>query len=497
MFRFIIVSFLGFLISSSLAFSETNDVPVGRHFESQHQAKIGGKDISYKAIVEETFLTDNSGKPAASIVSFSYIRTDIPKNTNRPVIFVFNGGPGSSSIWLHMGLVGPRRVSFGDDVKPETVPPFQLADNPDSPLDKADIVLFDPPGTGFSRILPSGKAEQFFGVAQDAKATANFIKNWIRKNKRWNSPKYLMGESYGTVRAAVVAKYLAGGPMGSGSMDGVTLNGVILLGQSMDMGGRGDVSYTTALPSMAATAWYHKKIDRTGRTLEQPVAEASAFAEDEYLAALYSGARLLPQERDRIADKLAQLISLDPKTIISHNLRISMAVFSRELLVDEGLQVGLYDSRYTLPLDAHGGDPVADDPAMGQYVPGFIATFNNYINDELGVEIDDFYLSIEFHKVNGRWNYGFGPGVPPNRNFATDIATAMRRNPYLRLFVGTGWYDLVTTAGKADYVIGHSGILLAQTEFHYYSSGHMPYLGPKSRTKLSRDLRKFIQETSK
>lgn len=493
MLRFIILGLVGLLMPSSLAIAEQGKGAVARYYESQHKAKIGGQNISYKAIVEESFLPDNSGKPAASIISFSYIRTDVPKNANRPVIFVFNGGPGSSSIWLHMGLVGPKRVLFENEVKPNTTPPFRIVNNADSILDKADIVLFDPPGTGFSRILPGGKSKQFFGVDQDAKATSEFIKNWIRKNKRWNSPKYLMGESYGTIRAAVVAKYLAGGPMSSGSMDGVTLNGVILLGQAMDMGLRGDVPYTTGLPSIAATAWYHKRIDRTGRTLEQHVAEAKVFAEGEYLTALYQGSNLLPKARQQIADKLARLIGLDAKTIMSHDLRISMAVFSHELLVEDGLQVGLYDSRYTLSLKAHGGDPVADDPAMGQYVPGFVAIFNDYINDELGVDMGEAYLPIEFHKVNGRWNYGFGPGVPPNKNFAKQLATAMRRNPELRLFVGTGWYDLVTTVGKADYDVGHSGIPLPQAEFHHYPSGHMPYLGPKSRVKLSNDLRKFIQ----
>jgi carboxypeptidase C (cathepsin A) len=475
--------------------------PAPRRFKIARSGAFGGVRIAYDTIVAETFLADAAGKRAASVVSISYIRTDAPQGSVRPVVFAFNGGPGSASVWLHMGLLGPRRIAFGDDVKPETVPPFRLADNADSPLDVADIVLFDPPGTGFSRVLPDAKPEQFYGTEADAKATCDFIMSWVREHRRWNSPKYLMGESYGSIRAAVVAKRLAGGPTGSGSMDGITLNGVILLGQAMDIhsGGQAgdDRRFLTSLPSLAATAWYHGKVSRSGRTLETQVADARAFAAGDYLRALYAGAALPEQERRQIARRLAALTGLSERFVLANDLRISNADFSRELLAEEAKQVGMYDSRFTLPLQASGGDPVADDPAMGQYVPGFIAAFEEYLRGELGVAIDEPYRAIEFRTVNSRWDYGFGPGVPASRNYATDLAAAMRRNPQMRLFVGSGWYDFVTPAGHADYLIAHSGIPLAATRFHYYASGHMPYLGPESRRQLAEDLRAFLREKTR
>lgn len=466
-----------------------------RLFETRAEADIGGERVRYRAIVEETFLTDEAGKPTASLVSISYVRTNLRRDDARPVVFVFNGGPGSSSVWLHMGLVGPRRIAFGNDVEPETVPPFGIADNPDSILDVADVVLFDPPGTGYSRVLPDGKPEQFFGVTQDATATVRFVEDWLNRYGRWQSPRYLMGESYGTVRAAVVAKLLAGGPMTTGSMEGITLNGIVLLGQAMGHG-VGELAHANDLPSLAATAWYHGKVERQGRTLEQHVAEARKFAAAEYVQALYAGSRLGEAGRRRLAERLAALTGLSANHWLENDLRVSRADFSRALLAGEGKQVGVYDSRYVLPLASSGNDPVADDPAMGQYVPGFVAALNSYLRDELGVPVEDTYRAIDFRKVNGRWDYGYGPGVPPSRSFAPDLGIAMRRNPELRLFFGNGYYDLATTMGAAEYVIAHSDFPPDRITVVNYESGHMPYLGEGSRRQLAVDLRRFIEGTS-
>lgn len=461
-------------------------------FETRAEADIGGERVRYRAIVEETLLTNETGKPAASLVSTSYLRTNVRRDDVRPVVFVFNGGPGSASVWLHMGLVGPRRIAFGNDIEPETVPPFEIADNPDSILDTADVVLFDPPGTGYSRVLPDGKPEQFFGVTQDATATVRFIEDWLNRYGRWQSPRYLMGESYGTVRAAVTAKLLAGGPMTTGSMEGITLNGIILLGQAMDHG-VGELSHANDLPTLAATAWYHGKVEQEGRTLEQHVAQAREFAAVEYVQALYAGSRLEESERRPLAERLAMLTGLSAGHWLESDLRISRADFSRALLADSGRQVGMYDSRYVLPLEASGNDPVADDPAMGQYVPGFVAALNSYLRDELGVTIEDTYRAIDFRKVNGRWDYGLGAGVPSNRSFAPDLGIAMRRNPELRLFFGNGYYDLATTMGAAEYVIAHNDFPSERVTVVNYESGHMPYLGEGTREQLAADLRRFIQ----
>jgi carboxypeptidase C (cathepsin A) len=378
-------------------------------------------------------------------------------------------------------------------VKPETVPPFRFVDNPDSPLDVADIVLIDPPGTGFSRVLPEGKPEEFFGTAQDAKLTVDLIERWVREYDRWNFPKFLLSESYGTVRSAVVARLIAGGPSGTGSMDGMTLNGIILLGQATDSSNSAgdDGRILNALPTLAATACYQGKA-ASGCTAAEQVAEARKFASDAYLNALYAGSTLSTAERDAIVTRLAALTGLTPAVIRDNNLRISTNVFAQELLRDQGKQVGIYDGRYTLPLASSGKDPVADDPAMGQYVPGFVIACNMYIRDELGVKIDEEYQAIAFKSVNAKWDYGRGPGASSDINYANDLAIAMRRNPQMRLMIGEGYYDLITTLGSAEYTVAHAGIPLHATEMHLYPSGHMPYLGAESREALAHDVRAFI-----
>jgi carboxypeptidase C (cathepsin A) len=467
-----------------------------RVFASDHVGVFMGKKVAYRTTLQETILKDQKGQPAASLFSFSYVAKGA--KTDRPVVFVFNGGPGSSSIWLHMGMLGPRRVAFADPVKPPTVPPFALEDNPLSLLDVADLVFIDPIGTGYSRLLPGGKAEDFYGVTQDARATSEFIQGWLTDNGRWNSPKFLMGESYGTVRASVVATTLMGGPMSpAGALGATTLNGVIILGPAFDMnrgGGAGDDrSALSSLPTMAATAWVHAKAERAGRTPESAAEDARKFAREVYLPALYAGEELPAGERARVAEGLATLTGLSAQDWLDADLRLSLSQFGQMLLKDQGLQIGAYDGRYTLPLAASGGDPVADDPAMGQYTPAFVAGFNQYIERELKVKAPSQYQSIAFADVNSRWNWG--PGGP--RNYADDLATAMRRNPSLGVFIGSGYYDLVTTFGAAETVARHSGLARDRLTMKVYASGHMPYLGDDSARVLGADLRAFLAERSR
>ena len=464
-----------------------------RRFTTSHSGVFGGQKVRYAAVVQEHFVTDAAGKRTASIFSTSYIRTDVKQGETRPVIFAFNGGPGSSSIWLHMGFLGPQRVDFDDAEKPATTPPFHTLPNPDSPLDVADIVLIDPPGTGFSRVLPDGKPEQFYGVEQDARVTIEVMRQWLRAHGRWNAPRYLVSESYGTVRAAAVAKLAAGGPMETGGMDGLTLNGIILLGQAMDMsGGASDISVANALPSLAATACYFGKVAE-GCTAKTQAEAARRFIAERYLTALYAGAALPEAEREAVAERLSALLGLPKGAVLANNLRLSPGAFARMLLAGENRQAGLYDARFTLPLAPNGNDPVADDPAMGQYVPGFVAAWSRYARETLKVTLDMTYEPIAFRSVNARWDCGFGPGVPVGRNYATDLAVAMRRNPSLRLLVGTGYYDLVTTLGAAEYTVRHAGIPLEAVTFREYESGHMPYLGAASRAELAADVRAFVQ----
>jgi carboxypeptidase C (cathepsin A) len=270
---------------------------------------------------------------------------------------------------------------------------------------------------------------------------------------------------------------------------------VILLGQAMG-GDTGEASFANSLAALAATAWYHGKVDQATRTLQEHVADAQSFASGEYLVALYAGSRLAADERQRIAERIAGLIGLPASLVLENDLRVSADTFSTALLADRGQQVGKYDSRFVLPLAASGNDPVADDPAMGQYVPGFVAALNMHLRDEVGARLEEPYLPIEFRKVNSRWDYGSGPGVPTRGEYAKDLAVAMRRNPSLRLFVGTGYYDLVTTVGAAEYTVAHADFPAERVTLRNYASGHMPYLGAENRRQLADDLRQFINEAS-
>lgn len=467
----------------------------------RHELRIAGKRVRYRAEVERSVLPTAQGKPGARVVSVAYLRDGIADQPARPVLFVFNGGPGSASLWLHLGLVGPRRIDLGEagnveGTTPPTTPPFHLVNNADSVLDVADVVLFDPPGTGASRVLPGIDDAAFYGVEADANATATFIQDWLQRHHRLNSPRYLMGESYGSVRAAAVAKRLAGGPFGSRRLDALTLSGVILLGQAMDMRPRDDDrSSLLLLPTLAALNWYHHRDRHAGVTLEQQVQRARDFAANDYLGALYAGSTLAPSRRAQVATGLAQLTGLSQAQLLSDGLHLDARRYQRELLRARGLALGLYDGRFTLPVAPDGGDPVADDPAMAQYTAAFVASIQDYLREELHADLDVGYQAIDF-SVNGRWDYGSGPGVAPSRDFGGDLAVAMRRNPELRLFVGMGYYDLVTPLGDAEYLLAHDGFDPARIQRHYYRSGHMAYLGRDSRQQLAGDLRAFLQPTA-
>ncbi|MDO9432920.1 MAG: hypothetical protein Q7T84_16580 [Phenylobacterium sp.] len=477
--------------------STTSGAYIPYRVVTQHVGLFGDRKVSYVATAGETLLNDPKGDPAATIFAFSYV--DKNAKEARPVVFVFNGGPGSSSVWLHMGMLGPRQISFADAVHPPTTAPFKITDNRLSLLDVADLVFIDPVGTGYSRLLPGGKPEDFYGVTQDARAMSDFIQAWLTQNKRWNSPKFIMGESYGAVRAAVLANTLMGGPYSTGTLSAVSLNGVLILGPSFEPGSAvkgDDRAYLNNLPTMAATAWHHGKITREGRSPENVAAEASQFVADDYVRALYAGSALPKAERARIAERLSELTGLPGEAWLDNDLRISMGEFATALLTNESLQVGAYDGRYTLPINGGSGDPVADDPAMGQYTPGFVAAFNTYAQNELKIEPSDRYQAIVFADINSRWNWGAGPGTLVPRNYGVDLAAAMRRNPSMRVFIGAGYYDLVTTFGAAEHTVRHSGLAQDRVTLRTYASGHMPYLGDESAKLLAADVRAFIRSAT-
>ena len=472
------------------------EVPAPQRFVTRHRTTIRGKTIDYVATAGETHLFNAAGDPVASLFAFSYVK-DGPPDPGRPVMFIFNGGPGSSSLWLHMGAVGPRRVVLDQEVNPSNVPPFGVAANPDSLLDVADLVFIDPVGTGYSRAIGAGKPEDFWGVDQDADSVAQFIELWLSENGRWTSPKFLMGESYGSVRAALLPRALMGGPTYVGVMRGITVNGIVLLGTTL--GGRPGppaperavASAASDLTAQAATAWAHGRTAHQARALPVFQAQVERFARGAYSDALRAerDGTLSPAERAAIVETLSGYAGL-PASAYADSRAVPSGAFARTLLADEGLALGLYDGRYTLPLEPNGNEPVADDPAMTRYVPGFVAAFHQMLHDDLKVEMKRPYGAIVWKDLLARWKWDRAQ-VAPDQSFARDLAIAMRRNPDLRVLVASGHYDLVTTPAAARRQIEEAGLPPERVTFRDYESGHMLYLGDTAAA-FSDDVRALI-----
>lgn len=473
------------------------DLPPPRRFVTRHRMEIGGRPIAYRATAGETYISNIHGEPVARVFSFDYVKEGA-REPLRPVVFVFNGGPGSASLWLHMGIIGPKRVTLSPEVNPANTPPFGMTDNPYSLLDVADLVFIDPVGTGFSHAVGNAKDSDFVGVDVDADSVARFIELWLTRNGRWNAPKYLVGESYGTIRAAVLTRALMGGPLYTGVMRGITVDGVILVGPSLNVG-RAYPEPTGPTPadgrgvaSMAVTAWYHGRIDRRGRSAAQIYEEARLFGEGDYATALWKQKKgmLGAEEKRRIAARLAAFTGLSEEAWLGAGLAISTQEYLKRTLADRGEEAGVYDSRYTLPLAPSGGDPVSDDPAMGRYVPGFVAAFHMLLHDHLQVDMPIPYTAIGWGELSSNWSYKRA-GLPDTVGFAADLAIAMRRNPKLRVMVAAGYYDMLATPASAAAQVGEAGLPADRVEIRNYESGHMLYIGGTA-PQFADDLRAFV-----
>lgn len=461
-----------------------------QRFATRHVGTFAGRRLSYSVVAEDVVLTDPIGQPTGSIFSFSYIADARGDAAKRPVVFVWNGGPGSSSVWLHMGLLGPRKVAFRD-VTTSQVPPFDVVDNPDSILADADLVFIDPVGTGFSRWWGAGKPTDFYGGEEDAAATVQFIERWLRRHHRWGSPKFLLGESYGTTRAALVSRRLMGGFL-DGTLHGIALNGVVLVGGDGGLAKpANNDSFLTGFTTQAATAWHHGRVDKAGRDMNAFLADADRFARAELIPALNKGDALDAATIATLAQREARFTGLSPTFIAGKKLRVTQADFARALLADRGEIVGTYDTRYVLPTANSLNDPVSDDPAMGQYTAVFAGALNRYIRDELKVDVDDTYVLIDWVNVNTRWNWNREESDP-----GADLAAAMRRNPDLWLMSAQGWYDLFGAVGTARYGIAQRGLPANRVVDRAYVSGHMPYVGDAG-VQMAADLRDFIQRAAK
>jgi len=473
-------------------FAEPTEISPAQSFSSPHSGKFGGQTVKYTATAGEIYLKDEDGKPKASIFSIAYLKDDVSDPATRPVTFLWNGGPGSCSVWLHMGAFGPKRVVVPSDAKDDGAPPFAMEDNSLTILDVTDLVFVDPVGTGYSRPLGEHEGKESWGVSEDGRSIAEFIRAWITTNKRWASPKYIGGESYGTTRSAAVIHELEGG------FDDVAVNGLILISTVMDFYTSGfqtgnELGYVTFLPTMAATAAYHGKIDPPPSDLDAFLSEAREFAIEEYAPALLRGNTLSGAERDRIREKLSYFTGISEDYLKLSDLRITDRRFFKELLRDRGLVVGRLDGRFTGRDIDNAGETPESDPSFYGIDGAFTAAVNHYLVSELGVEIDRPYRI--FGNVFKEWNWE----IPANgfRSFNVNVApyigTAMRQNSALRVFNAAGYYDFATPFFDAEMSFMRNGVVPERITYAYYESGHMMYIHGPSLVQLMDDVRAFIQ----
>ena len=454
---------------------------------TRHSGTFGGQRISYTAIAGETFLKAEDGTPRAAIFSTTYMKE--PRDPKRPVTFLFNGGPGSGSVWLHMGAFGPKKVAIPSDAKDDSGPPYPLVDNPDALLDVTDIVFIDPVGTGFSHALGKTEPKEFWGVTKDAESVAQFIRLWLNEHGRWNSPKYLGGESYGTTRTAAVVNQL------EGQYNDVALNGLILISTVLDFGAGADtpgneLSPILNLPSMAVTAMYHGKAQ--GSSVEVFAEEARQFAIGPYASALLKGQKLPAEERAAVRRQLARFTGLSEQYLEAADLRVEPARFYKELLRDRGLTVGRLDSRYTGRDYDNAGETPDNDPSFYGIDAGYTAAINAHLRGPLAFKSDRSYVTIGNVQP---WDWTLPGGRDANAylNLTPYIGKAMRENSGLRVFVGQGYYDFATPFFAAEYALTRTGVPQERVQYRYYGSGHMMYVREDDRAALSRDVRAFIR----
>jgi carboxypeptidase C (cathepsin A) len=448
---------------------------------------IGGQTVKYATETGMLPVLKPDGSSRASVFYVAYTRLTEAHESPRPVTFCFNGGPGSSSVWLHLGALGPRRVKMNDDgTLPK--PPFGLADNPYSLLDTSDLVFIDPIATGFSRAVKDEKPDAFFGQSADLDSIGEFIRLWTTRHGRWLSPKYLCGESYGVFRAAGLAEHLR-------ARYGLYLNGLILVSGVLDFatiddGPGNDLPYLLSLADFTAVAHFHKKLPADLQAdLPKALAEAHAFARGEYAAALQQGSALPDDERKKIVAELARLTGLTPQVIEDNHLRVDSATFRKQLLHDQGLILGAYDGRITGRDDRPASPWPGFDPSYSATYGPFSAAMNNYAREELKFEDD---LPYEIIAGVQPWNYSSKNSYP---RVADELGSAMSQNPYLRVLVLGGHCDLVCPPDTMRYSLEHMQLDPAyRTNITYveFDAGHMMYVNLPDLKKMHQTLEEFV-----
>lgn len=468
---------------------------------TRHSTAIGGQRVDYAVSTGRIVLREESEKSGegagesegekarAAIFFIAYTREGVDDPATRPVTFSFNGGPGSSSVWLHLGVLGPRRVLMDETGNP-LPPPYRLVDNEHSLLDVTDLVFVDPVSTGFSRVVPGEKAQQFHGIKKDIESVGDFIRLYVSRYRRWASPKFLVGESYGTTRAAGLSGYLQ-------ERHGMYLNGIMLVSSILDFqtasfSAGNDLPYILFLPTYTATAWYHKRLGaELQHDLSAALGEAERFTLGDYALALMQGAALPPERRAEIAARLAALTGLEPEYIERTDLRINIHRFVKELLRDERRTVGRLDSRFKgIDRDA-AGEQHEYDPSLAMIVGPYTATFNDYVRRDLEFESD-----LPYEVLTGRvFPWSFAEHENEFVNVAETMRKAMSMNPFLKVFVANGYYDLATPYFATHYTFNHLGIdpeLRSNISQAFYEAGHMMYTHLPSLARLKHDLAAFV-----
>lgn len=458
------------------------DFPVDSSIVVERSANIRGTPVPYTAEVGYQPVWNADGDVIAALFYTYYQRSDVRDRSDRPLMVSFNGGPGSGSLWMHIGYTGPRMLAIDDEGYP--VMPYGMRDNPNSVLDVADIVYVNPVNVGYSRIVGDAAREQFFGVNEDIAYLSDWIRTFVTRHERWTSPKYLIGESYGTTRASGLARELQ-------DSEWMYLNGVILVSPTgLGVPREGPVGEALGLPNYTATAWYHRKLDSSlqSRDLEDILPDVETWTLDTYLPALARAGSLSEEERRRIARDAARWAGTSERWFLDHNLRPGVGEFRKELLREEGFTVGRLDARYRGHDRENAGESYDYDPALSAWNQAFSPAINHYFRSELGWSTDLQY-------------YLFGPVRPWNRDgdqTGEDLRQAMSANPFLHLFVQSGYYDGGTTYFAAKYTMWNldpAGLLQDRMRFGGYRSGHMMYLRAEDLATANQDIRDFIAWT--
>lgn len=469
----------------------TPATPAERSSVTHHTITLNSAPFAYTATAGTLIVKNRKGEPQVDMFYVAYTK-DGADRSHRPVTFLYNGGPGCASSPLHMLAFGPRRIVVRN-AQSNSAAPAQLVDNQNTLLDQSDIVFIDAPGTGYSRLMPKVDPKDIYGIDQDAAIFAGFIRRYVTLNDRWNSPKFLLGESYGTPRSAALVDYLQ-------TRETMGMSGVILLSSVLDFdtiapGPGNDLGYITYIPTEAAVHWYHSNAATRG-SLQTVISQARAFANGPYASALVQGDRLAHDQFVSVAKQFASLTGLSETYVEQSNLRVQPQRFMKELLRGSGEQVGRLDARYR----AYDEDIVADsqefDPADAYTSPMLQSGFLSYVRNELGWKSDESYPQCN-DQIFPQWDFTrksvFGWLAPTT---SPDLQDAMTQNPQLKVFVGGGWFDMATPPGAAEWTFSHLGLapaLRSNITYGFYESGHMVYLNPDALTQFHRDLGAFYQ----